>query len=593
MRKRTDEREWKESLLLQLPENAGKKLERFAKDIPEIQPKMIIYRRESVPETNGYLIEAGLMGFEEEKYHWGARCLCTACGGEFTAGWNDGSFVLLQMEDGLTLDGWTDCEQPEAAAFKEGGYALCPLCSEEGIARRRSSIRGRTFRTQVMEMTNIGSTTCLIYWLASYYLEKDGYHWEGMQPRMAVAISPEGRIYRFSHSTFFLDAETDKGSWKAVKEFRDPEGMPFNEGGDMYRNTIGAYYFMDDEDMTGKTGEKTGIQKYLEYQEATYAAEYLKIWEKNPYIENLVTSGAAPIVNGAVVEWEGRREMKLNLREAKPHKALGVNREEYRLITARGWTLYALQMFKEYRNIHPKTTAREFQAWEDLAGSETIEHLRPVWNEGFERIHRYLQKQYERADPGNIDLYYVDYRRMLTRIREGTGETGDLTAEERFPPDLVQAHNRLVELTTAMDREEKRIGTATQRKTFAEMKKQLSALEWQKDGLCILIPSAPGDLYEEGKTLHHCVGGYANEHCSGRMIFFVRHARRPERSWYTLNENINGSKVNRIQLHGYRNERNDAGDELKIPQRVTDFVTEWEKTVLAPYLENTSRRKLA
>ncbi len=93
----------------------------------------------------------------------------------------------------------------------------------------------------------------------------------------------------------------------------------------------------------------------------------------------------------------------------------------------------------------------------------------------------------------------------------------------------------------------------------------------------------------EGETLHHCVGGYASQHCKGQMIFFVRHARRPERSWFTLNENINGENVSRIQLHGYGNEFA-HGKRLTIPEKVENFVQEWETTILAPYLKNKNRR---
>lgn len=47
---------------------------------------------------------------------------------------------------------------------------------------------------------------------------------------------------------------------------------------------------------------------------------------------------------------------------------------------------------------------------------------------------------------------------------------------------------------------------------------------------------------QEGATLKHCVGGYAKSHASGRIILFIRHERRPERSWYTLNVDLKTKK---------------------------------------------------
>jgi hypothetical protein len=79
-------------------------------------------------------------------------------------------------------------------------------------------------------------------------------------------------------------------------------------------------------------------------------------------------------------------------------------------------------------------------------------------------------------------------------------------------------------------------------------------------------------------VLHHCVGGYTDTHLRGNIILFVRHERRPERSWFTLN--INLENRTRIQLHGYGNERAN-GKELRIPKEVLEFVDAWEKEVLA------------
>ena len=85
---------------------------------------------------------------------------------------------------------------------------------------------------------------------------------------------------------------------------------------------------------------------------------------------------------------------------------------------------------------------------------------------------------------------------------------------------------------------------------------------------------------QEGATLHHCVGGYAKTHASGKIILFIRHTRRPERSWFTLNVDIYEKKI--IQNHGYGNEMA-HGHQLKIPREVQEFVELWKKQVLEPW----------
>ena len=66
------------------------------------------------------------------------------------------------------------------------------------------------------------------------------------------------------------------------------------------------------------------------------------------------------------------------------------------------------------------------------------------------------------------------------------------------------------------------------------------------------------------------------------VIFFVRHARRPERSWYTLDICMTGSEPREVQLHGYRNEWC-GRKRLRIPPKVREFCDRWKKEVLLPW----------
>lgn len=72
------------------------------------------------------------------------------------------------------------------------------------------------------------------------------------------------------------------------------------------------------------------------------------------------------------------------------------------------------------------------------------------------------------------------------------------------------------------------------------------------DGLKIIVPAGIDDIVREGKTLKICVGGYADRHVEGKTtILFLRHARRPERSWLCIE--LDGRGEIR-QIHGYKNE---------------------------------------
>lgn len=581
-RKKTDETAWERDIESLLPQQPDEKTVRFAESLDEINPPLIIYGRESVPDCNLYLQLTGLGNIEDEKYHWGSGCFCTACGDEFQAGWHEGNIAITQMEDGELLEGWIPADENyETVLFGDGQEMHCPRCGIAARATRRSGIRGRSFRTRIAELTNIAGTTCIVYWFVERRLNKRGYSGVWFEPSQAVALSPAGRLLRFGW---------DWGkSWSKRAAMKDPESMPFNGGGDMWNRFTGAYLFNNAGNMEGTTGEKTGIDAYFRERDACRAAGYLKLWQKHPTVEALVKTGGAAMMADYVALRELNADIPetgaLNLSERKPHRITGLGKDEYRFITKERWKLSLLAQFQIYRKLWPKTTVEEFTGWAHILDERRMEEFRKYYADGLGKICSYLNKHWENE---NIS-YYLDYRRMLDSVRADTGAQRPLTAEEKFPRDLTAAHDRVADAQRAIWIEAKRKGTPDQIKTFAGMKKTYAPLEWKNGEFCIVIPESPEDLVREGDILHHCVGGYASQHCNGKMIFFVRHARRPERSWYTLNEDVNGTAVRRIQLHGYRNEMV-KGKTLTIPKEVTDFVQRWEKEILAPYLKNKGRK---
>ena len=125
-----------------------------------------------------------------------------------------------------------------------------------------------------------------------------------------------------------------------------------------------------------------------------------------------------------------------------------------------------------------------------------------------------------------------------------------------------------------------------------QLAQELAALAWSDGEICIRAAATPGELKEEGRVLKHCVGTYCGKHAARTdVIFFVRHARRPERSWYTLDINMTGRIPKEVQAHGYRNEWYGKAGHGKIPQKVRDFCDRWEREVLAPWYAQRQERK--
>lgn len=118
---------------------------------------------------------------------------------------------------------------------------------------------------------------------------------------------------------------------------------------------------------------------------------------------------------------------------------------------------------------------------------------------------------------------------------------------------------------------------AAAKKYRARRKRLEKKYAYTMDGLSIVVPKGINDIVHEGKTLQICVGSYADRHVAGETtILFLRHERRPERSWLCIELNNRGEIR---QIHGYRNEgyRNAVRPEVKYEEWLRQW-REWYKS---------------
>lgn len=193
-----------------------------------------------------------------------------------------------------------------------------------------------------------------------------------------------------------------------------------------------------------------------------------------------------------------------------------------------------------------------------------------------ERAERYLLREDERG-------------RILADTWDMSARLGlDMTDPQiLFPKGLRATHDRLAPAVAELKKREE---SEKIRAQFQALIDRYGHLEWSDGDICIRLPRSIAELVREGAVLHHCVGGYGDKHLSGSdVIFFVRHARRPERSWYTLDIRMTGAQPREVQLHGYKNELV-HGRELHIPRRVREFCDRWEREVLLPGWKRAQRQ---
>ncbi|BET21284.1 hypothetical protein RGT18_08720 [Solobacterium moorei] len=138
------------------------------------------------------------------------------------------------------------------------------------------------------------------------------------------------------------------------------------------------------------------------------------------------------------------------------------------------------------------------------------------------------------AIKNQIDFrYYIDYLKLMEQCNVPINDTN------ACPRNLRQAHDHLVELNNALEREReakaKRNRDRELKNKFDELIKTRNYMEMEINGLKFILPKRASDIVKEGSVLHHCVSTYVDRHASGKTtIVFIRNSEDPNKPLYTM-----------------------------------------------------------
>lgn len=124
--------------------------------------------------------------------------------------------------------------------------------------------------------------------------------------------------------------------------------------------------------------------------------------------------------------------------------------------------------------------------------------------------------------------------------------------------ELVRLHDTCVELKRLEDEERRRLYDMKEAERHAILEKKMAKLDEERSkynysdaDFTIRLPEKLSEIVNEGNSLHHCVGGYTNNHAQGHTtIMFLRRNDDPTTSFYTIEI---GNNDNIVQIHGFGN----------------------------------------
>lgn len=231
----------------------------------------------------------------------------------------------------------------------------------------------------------------------------------------------------------------------------------------------------------------------------------------------------------------------------------------------------------------PKEAVREFLALDMLTGPdikilETWQSLRKKGEHAdMQTAAKIMQMTYNSSEvTKTADRYGISILRLQRYIDGQTAHDIHTTAgvwndyvtcgegiglplhrsDVLLPKDLTAAHNEAVRLYN-MQREKIRAEKEAaklreQEEQYEPRKMKLrDRYEYSAGGYTIRVPENGREIIEEGVTLQHCVGGYAERHLRGEVvILFLRSDEKPNVPLITIE--MRGAELK--QIHGYRNE---------------------------------------
>ncbi len=454
------------------------------------------------------------------------KCTCTACKNKFYETYVSGCACSrgYSVPHGVMIG---------SEIMSSGQEAICPLCGGRVELKYHGHIhRDGTWLEggRIQELRVIEGLPVLLKWKCFKMVCKNGETTKEANLAMAY-IFEEKKCVRVTAEGYYMGWQYIKDGLHETKRCVDDFGaithmMPVQPGL-----------------LNGTSLENSKLEEYLQCGGNLYPVSYLRLYQRRPKVETLLTSGAGEFLAEMIeTEWKSHagysnqccqripKLEELNWKAERPSAMLGLNRGELRRAIREEWSVDNLKAYKIIRDQLGQRVGIEDLKDISVSLVDKIVHLGlPVL-----RTARYLRKQ------GKNVPYLKDYLDMAKKIGYDIKDPAVI-----FPKNLEVAHDRVMMLQK--QREEKTLWQG-----FCAQKELLAQLCWEHEGILIRPVEDQKELIAEGKSLNHCVGTYAKRHAEGECsILLIRKAEEPDKPWYTLNFNIKSGKV--TENRGNRN----------------------------------------
>lgn len=497
-------------------------------------------------------------------------------------------------------------DEPVFFIGKHGTEVKCPKCGGVvrliALGRIRSFGRVNSDRWERITLCRAGTDGALL--MLSGYVKRT-FCWSDLRP------DPEVSWKRFTYlkpgkrmqwvRTWEPCGQRVSGDWWWDYQWNESDTVqePFQPGGFRSWDSPGHEgdsWFLNSDAIDQSALRYSQVADWM-YKEAKVfldtgddpirnAVKYLSAYTQFPTMEMAVKIDLHHAATELAVDGK-KNHRDLNWNATTIHEFLRLNKQDAKVFMHYGGNLPLLKAYHTAARAGMTVNMNEFiEALKETGSVSLAERITAAGAKAgcsLKSAVNYVKKF--SGDPERTLTMWIDYLNMATALKY------DLTRKDvSMPKDLQERHDAAAETTRYMrvklDREKHR--------KYNEKLQKMYAFEY--GDLCIEVPTSVEDIILEGKTLQHCVAGYAARHFQGKLhILFLRHRRKPNVPFITIEIHTRKNAHDEVviqQIHGYRNEnyikRGDFGSRKNNARPEIKY--KWFLNIWKEWVKNGSRR---
>lgn len=509
---------------------------------PELPEKQILKRADLLYFGNQHYLYY-------KKYGSWAKIACSSCGGVTDGRWKSGMSYESQLQRRI--------EEPE-----QGKRGTCPLCGVKGLYKCQGKTKEdhsqKTYMFLGQKYREKGVVIRYLEVEKTYKLyEECGRNGNEMTGAAEVLSGVE------INRTYFEPGKEPQTDFHKHDPYRKKDFWDDCNLGGNYNIRIKDGHVMSESfrALQGTMFQYSALEEYCRQFSKAKPIDYLKRYTETPQLEMLVKLGLTKIVDQLV--WGGFGIVN-NIDAKRPDEFLGIRKERVKqLIRVKGDITF-LRIMQMERRMGATWTDIQIghmaEAGLDHRGElETMLQYMSM-QQILNRISRYAGCGYDTGCRSSTEqlkktaITYIDYLSM----RHTLGY--DLTNTVYQQPRSLEAAHAFV--LRERDKKQKSLRIQEVMTKFPQILKSYGKLRskylYEDDDYLIRPARSAAEIVEEGRTLHHCVGGdgYLSKHNDGKSyILMLRFKKKPEIPYITVEIEGNSPKI--LQWYGANDKKPD------------------------------------